>query len=38
LSCIGSYRLLLNFEGQAEGISTDAVIAELLTRLPEQVR
>ncbi len=32
------HRLLLNFEGQAEGISTDAVIAELLTRLPEQVR
>ncbi|MHB8628611.1 MAG: AAA family ATPase [Aggregatilineales bacterium] len=29
------HRLLLNFEGQAEGISTDDVISELLDRLPE---
>jgi MoxR-like ATPase len=32
------HRLLLNFEGQAEGISPDDVIAELLDRLPELVR
>jgi MoxR-like ATPase len=31
------HRLLLNFEGQAEGISTDDVIAELL-KLPEIMR
>ena len=30
------HRLLLNFEGLAEGISTDAVIAELLESVPEQ--
>jgi MoxR-like ATPase len=28
------HRLLLNFEGQAEGISTDDVIAELLAEVP----
>jgi MoxR-like ATPase len=28
------HRLLLNFEGQAEGISTDNVIAELLAEIP----
>ncbi len=31
------HRLLLNFEGQAEGISTDDVVTELL-KLPETVR
>ncbi len=30
------HRLLLNFEGQAEGVKTDDVIAELLARLPTQ--
>jgi MoxR-like ATPase len=30
------HRLLLNFEGQAEGITTDAVIAQLLDRVPVQ--
>jgi MoxR-like ATPase len=29
------HRLLLNFEGQAEGITTDQVIAELLDRVPQ---
>lgn len=29
------HRLLLNFEGEAEAITTDSVIAELLERLPE---
>ena len=29
------HRLILNFEGQAEGISTDDVIAEILKRVPE---
>ncbi len=29
------HRILLNFEGEAEGITTDAVIDELLTQLPE---
>lgn len=28
------HRILLNFEGQAEGISTDDVVADLLARLP----
>jgi MoxR-like ATPase len=32
------HRLLLNFEGQAEGITTDTVITELLAKTPEQVR
>jgi len=27
------HRLLLNFEGQAEGVTTDQVIAELLGKL-----
>ena len=31
------HRLLLNFEGQAEGISTDAVIAELLEAIEAKV-
>src|SRR5215813_7889510 len=30
------HRLLLNFEGQAEGISTDSVITDLLGNLPQQ--
>ncbi len=32
------HRLLLNFEGQAEGITTDKVIEDLILKLPEQVR
>ncbi len=32
------HRLLLNFEGQAEGVSSDDVIQELSTKLPEQAR
>lgn len=32
------HRLLLNFEGQAEGISTDNVIAELLSHVPDLPR
>jgi MoxR-like ATPase len=30
------HRLLLNFEGQAEGITTDQIIADLLNRLPQR--
>ncbi|MBI3362960.1 MAG: MoxR family ATPase [Chloroflexi bacterium] len=30
------HRLLLNFEGQAEGVTTDKVVMELLQRVPEQ--
>ncbi len=30
------HRLILNFEGQAEGISPDAVIDDILARTPEQ--
>ena len=29
------HRLLLNFEGQAEGVTTDAVIKELLEKVPQ---
>jgi MoxR-like ATPase len=29
------HRLLLNFEGQAEGITTDAVVKELLEKVPQ---
>jgi MoxR-like ATPase len=29
------HRVLLNFEGEAEGIKVDAVIAEILKTLPE---
>jgi len=29
------HRVLLNFEGEAEGVSTDALLAELLATLPE---
>lgn len=29
------HRILLNFEGEAEGINTDAVIDEILERIPE---
>jgi len=29
------HRVLLNFEGEAEGVSTDAVLAEILGALPE---
>ena len=29
------HRLLLNFEGQAEGVTTDAVITELLEKVPQ---
>jgi MoxR-like ATPase len=28
------HRILLNFEGMADGITTDAVIAELLANIP----
>jgi MoxR-like ATPase len=31
------HRLLLNFEGQAEGVSTDDVVAALLKEVPRQV-
>ena len=30
------HRLILNFEGQAEGVSPDDVIADILARTPEQ--
>ena len=30
------HRLLLNFEGQAEGVTTDAVIKELLEKVPAE--
>jgi MoxR-like ATPase len=30
------HRLLLNFEGQAEGVTTDQIIAELLTAVPQK--
>ena len=30
------HRLLLNFEGQAEGMTTDQIIAELLTAVPQK--
>jgi MoxR-like ATPase len=29
------HRVLLNFEGEAEGVKTDAVIQEILAKLPE---
>jgi MoxR-like ATPase len=29
------HRILLNFEGEAEGLATDKVIAEVLTHVPE---
>ncbi len=32
------HRMLLNFEGQAEGISTDRVIDDMLQKVPEQAR
>ncbi len=32
------HRLLLNFEGQAEGFSTDRIIDDMLQKVPEQVR
>ncbi len=32
------HRLLLNFEGQAEGVTTDDVVKELLQHVPEGVR
>jgi MoxR-like ATPase len=32
------HRILLNFEGQAEGLSTDRVIDEMLQKVPEQAR
>lgn len=31
------HRILLNFEGEAESVTTDAVILELLEHLPEAV-
>jgi len=32
------HRLLLNFEGQAEGVTTDEVVKELLKSVPEAVK
>ncbi|MCC7209439.1 MAG: MoxR family ATPase [Anaerolineae bacterium] len=32
------HRLLLNFEGLAEGVTTDRVISELIEKVPEQAR
>jgi MoxR-like ATPase len=32
------HRMILNFEGEAEGIKTDAVIQEILKHLPETVK
>ncbi|MCE7946424.1 MAG: MoxR family ATPase [Chloroflexi bacterium CFX4] len=32
------HRMLLNFEGQAEGISTDRIIDDMLQKVPEQAR
>jgi MoxR-like ATPase len=32
------HRILLNFEGQAEGFSTDRIIEDMLQKVPEQVR
>ena len=29
------HRVLLNFEGEAEGISTDRIVADLLEKIPE---
>ena len=29
------HRVLLNFEGEAEGVSTDTILGEILTALPE---
>jgi MoxR-like ATPase len=29
------HRVLLNFEGEAEGVTTDALLAEILAALPE---
>jgi len=31
------HRVLLNFEGEAEGVKTDALLEALLARLPESV-
>ena len=30
------HRLILNFEGEAEGVRTDQVIEELIAKLPEE--
>jgi MoxR-like ATPase len=32
------HRILLNFEGQAEGVTTDKVVSELVQKVPEQAR
>jgi MoxR-like ATPase len=32
------HRLLLNFEGEAEGLSTDFVINDLLEKVPTEVK
>ncbi len=29
------HRLILNFEGEAEGVATDAVVDEILDKVPE---
>jgi MoxR-like ATPase len=31
------HRVLLNFEGEAEGVTTDAILADVLAALPEEV-
>jgi MoxR-like ATPase len=30
------HRIILNFEGEAEGVTTDQVVAEVLKQLPEE--
>jgi MoxR-like ATPase len=32
------HRVLLNFEGEAEGIATDAIVADILNRVREASR
>jgi MoxR-like ATPase len=32
------HRVLLNFEGEAEGVKSDQVIAQILAKLPEAQR
>jgi MoxR-like ATPase len=32
------HRIILNFEGEAEGVSTDRVIDEILRQVPEEAR
>jgi len=32
------HRLILNFEGEAEGLTTDAILEDLAQKVPTQVR